>query len=369
MAGKPFSESQFPKMRRARVLEVLRAGERLTVPLDRIVFEEGDEIVFKGQVEGLMGLSQTEDIQLRGEEELGLERVRTESALLMEGIIGPDSSFEGKSLKELNFRQRFGVIILAVHRRGRNLRERFEDEKLTFGDTLLVQGPAEKMRALFEMKDFINLTQPQGKVPRVRKAPFAVAAMAGFMVLGALMGFGVVPTVPVVALAMGAALLVLLTGCLKPQEAYEAIEWRVVFLIMGMLGVGLAVERSGLAALVAHGLVGTVGPENPFLLIAVLYLLTAVLTEVISNNAVAALLAPLAIVIGLEAGVSPRPLVVAVMFGASASFVTPIGYQTNTFVYGAGGYRFGDFFRAGMPLAILLWLVASAMIPIIWPLV
>ncbi len=369
LAGKPFSESQFPKMRRARVLEVLRAGERLTVPLDRIVFEEGDEIVFKGQVEGLMGLSQTEDIQLRGEEELGLERVRTESALLMEGIIGPDSSFEGKSLKELNFRQRFGVIILAVHRRGRNLRERFEDEKLTFGDTLLVQGPAEKMRALFEMKDFINLTQPQGKVPRVRKAPFAVAAMAGFMVLGALMGFGVVPTVPVVALAMGAALLVLLTGCLKPQEAYEAIEWRVVFLIMGMLGVGLAVERSGLAALVAHGLVGTVGPENPFLLIAVLYLLTAVLTEVISNNAVAALLAPLAIVIGLEAGVSPRPLVVAVMFGASASFVTPIGYQTNTFVYGAGGYRFGDFFRAGMPLAILLWLVASAMIPIIWPLV
>jgi di/tricarboxylate transporter len=367
LAGAAFLESGLAKMRKARVLEVIRNGQRVTLPLNQIVFEGGDEIVFKGQVEGLMGISETEGIKLRGNESMGLEAVRTESALLMEGIIGPDSSLAGKSLRELNFRQRFGVIILAVHRRGRNLRERFEDEKLSFGDTILVQGPAEQMRQLFEMRDFINLSESKGTVLRPKRAPVAIAAIMGFMVLGALIGFGVVPEIPVVMLAMGAALLVLLTGCVDPKEAYRSIDWKVIFLICGMLGLGMALERSGLAGRLAGGLADVVG-GNRYLMIGALYLTAMLLTEVISNNAVAALLAPLAIVLGQKLGLDdPRPLVIAVMFGASASFLTPIGYQTNTFVYGAGGYRFGDFLRTGAPLSVLLWLAATALIPVIWP--
>ncbi|MDA1007311.1 MAG: SLC13 family permease [Verrucomicrobia bacterium] len=367
LAGAAFLESGLAKMRKARVLEVIRNGQRVTQPLNQIVFEGGDEIVFKGQVEGLMGISETEGIKLRGNESMGLEAVRTESALLMEGIIGPDSSLAGKSLRELNFRQRFGVIILAVHRRGRNLRERFEDEKLSFGDTILVQGPAEQMRQLFEMRDFINLSESKGTVLRPKRAPVAIVAIVGFMVLGALIGFGVVPEIPVVMLAMGAALLVLLTGCVDPKEAYRSIDWKVIFLICGMLGLGMALERSGLAGRLAGGLAEVVG-DNRYLMIGALYLTAMLLTEVISNNAVAALLAPLAIVLGQKLGLDdPRPLVIAVMFGASASFLTPIGYQTNTFVYGAGGYRFGDFLRTGAPLSVLLWLAATALIPVIWP--
>ena len=365
--GVPFPDSPLAKMKKARVIEVIRDGRRLRDSLKDIVFQSGDEIVFKGVLEGVMGISNTEGIDVRGNSSRGLEGIRTESALLMEGIIGPDSSMTGKSLKELNFRQRFGVLILAVHRRGRNLKERFEDEKLAFGDTLLVQGPAEKIRELFKQRDFINLSEPKHTVLRHNKAPIAIASLLLFMVLGALSGRMGIPTIPIVQLAITSALLVLITQCVSPQEAYRAIEWKVVFMIFGMLGLGMAIEKSGLAQLVATGMTTGLGIRNPYIMLSLMYLLAAVMTEIISNNAVAVLLTPLAIVMAQTLGVNPVPFIIAVMFGSSASFSTPIGYQTNTFVYGAGGYKFGDFFKTGAPLAVTLWIIASLLIPKIWP--
>ena len=365
--GKAFPDTPLASMKKARVLEVLRDGRKLHRALNKIIFKSGDEIVFKGVLEGVMDVSKTEGIDVRGNDAVGLEGIRTESALLMEGIIGPESTMTGKSLKELNFRQRFGVLILAVHRRGRNLRERFEDEKLAFGDTILVQGPREKMRQLFQRRDFINLSEPEHTVLRRSKAPIAIAALLLFMVLGALGGNFGIPHLPIVLLALIGALLVLITRCVQPQEAYRAIEWKVVFMIFGMLGLGMAIDKSGLAQLIANGMTDGLGIEDPRIMLALMYLLAAVMTEIISNNAVAVLLTPLAIVVAETLGVSPIPFVIAVMFGSSASFSTPIGYQTNTFIYGAGGYKFGDFFRAGFPLAVILWLIASFMIPILWP--
>ena len=174
--------------------------------------------------------------------------------------------------------------------------------------------------------------------------------------------------VPIVLIALSAAVFVLVTRCLEPSEAYQAIEWKVLFMIIGMLGLGKALEFSGVAMLLADWVVGTVGDADPRILIAAFYLLAAVLTEMVSNNAVAALLTPLSIIVSHQLGLDARPFIVAVMFGSSASFVTPIGYQTNTFVYGAGGYKFGDFFRAGFPLAVILWILASFLIPVMWPL-
>lgn len=365
--GTNFTETALAKMKRARVLEVLRGGRRLHRPLDEITFKAGDEIVFKGALEGVMGISKTEGIDVRGNAERGLEGIRTESALLMEGIIGPESTMTGKSLKELNFRQRFGVLILAVHRRGRNLQERFEDEKLAFGDTLLVQGPTEKIRTLFARRDFINLSEPEHTILRRNKAPIAIGALLLFMLAGALGGHFGIPRIPIVQLALIGALIVLVTRCVQPQEAYRAIEWKVVFMIFGMLGLGMAIEKTGLAQLIANGMTHGLGIQDPHIMLALMYLLAAVMTEIISNNAVAVLLTPLAIIVGQTLGVDPVPFVVAIMFGSSASFSTPIGYQTNTFVYGAGGYKFGDFFRAGFPLAVILWLIASFMIPLLWP--
>ena len=365
--NKAFPESPIAKMKKARVLEVLRDGVRLQTPLNKIIFQAGDEIVFKGVLEGVMGISKTEGIDVRGNERRGLEGIRTESALLMEGIIGPESSMTGRSLKELNFRQRFGVLILAVHRRGRNLRERFEDEKLAFGDTLLVQGPAEKMNQLFEQRDFINLSERKHAQVRRNKAPIAIGALLIFMILGAINGRFGIPSIPIVQLAFTSALIVLLTRCVEPQEAYRSVDWKVIFMIFGMLGFGMAIEKSGLAQLIANGLTEGLGIESPYIMLALMYLLAAVMTEIISNNAVAVLLTPLVIVVAHTLGASPLPFIIAIMFGSSASFSTPIGYQTNTFVYGAGGYKFGDFFKVGAPLAVILWLVASYVIPILWP--
>lgn len=374
LVDKLFPNTELAKMKKARVLEVVRDGERLRDPLPEIRFNVGDEIIFKGSIEALMGVTNTEGIDVRGEEKLGLGGVRTESAVLMEGILGPESSLAGKNLKELNFRQRFGVLILAVHRRGKNLRERFEDERLAFGDTLLVQGPAEKMRQLFQQKDFINLSEPKHRVNRLNKAPIVLLSLVAFVLLGAVSGNFGIPPIPTVLIAMCCALAVLVTRCLEPHEAFQAIEWRVVFMICGMLGLGLAMSHSGLAANIAKTVVGAVEGISfvdeglkPFLMLAAFYLLSNILTEMISNNAVAALLTPLSLYVGAQMGVDARPFVVAVMFGASASFSTPIGYQTNTFVYGAGGYKFGDFFRVGFPLNMLLWLVASLLIPVLWP--
>lgn len=371
--GLTFPESPLAKMKKARVLEVLRDGRRLRRPLPEIVFEAGDEIVFKGDLAGVMGISKTEGIDVRGNAERGLEGIRTESALLMEGIIGPDSNMTGKSLKELNFRQRYGVLILAVHRQGKNLRERFEDEKLAFGDTLLVQGPTEKMNTLFQQRDFINLSKPEHTAFRSSKAPIAIGALLLFMIAGALGGHFGIPRIPIVQLAMTGALLVLVTKCVQPHEAYRAIDWKVVFIIFGMLGLGMAIQASGLAQRIADGMTQNLGITNPYIMLALMYLFAAVMTEIISNNAVAVLLTPLAIVVAKTLAIangtdiSAIPFIIAVMFGSSASFSTPIGYQTNTFVYGAGGYKFGDFFRAGFPLAVILWLIASVMIPILWP--
>jgi len=366
LAGKNLSESWLKTQKKIRVLDIIRDGHRLRTSLDSVVFEVGDEIILKGKLETLMNLGK--DVTLRSSDDLGLEDIRTESAVLMEGIIGPDSTLAGKSLKQLNFRQRFGVLIVAVHRRGKNLRERFEDVKLAFGDTLLVQGPARRMQQLFELKDFVNLSEPQQQNTRPRKAWLAILALLAFMMIGALGGFGVIPKIPIVLVALATALFVLITRCVEPTEAYQSIDWKVLFLIFGMLGLGKAMEFSGVAELLAGKFVSAVGGLDPRLIIALVYLLAAVMTEMVSNNAVAVILTPLAIFVGIDLGVDPRPLIAAVMFGSSASFATPIGYQTNTFVYGAGGYKFGDFFRAGFPLAIILWIVASFLIPVIWPL-
>jgi di/tricarboxylate transporter len=368
LIGQKFIESSIKKMKKARVIDVVRDGNRVKQGLDKIVFEEGDEIIIKGRLGHLMGLSDQDGITQGTPDQLGLEDVRTESAVMMEGIIGPDSTLAGKSLKELNFRQRFGVIIVAVHRRGRNLRERFEDVKLAFGDTLLVQGPARRMQQLFELKDFVNLSEPKEIAIRSKKAPFAISAILAFMVVGLLSGINVIPPIPIVLVALSAAVFVLVTRCIDPSEAYQSIEWKVVFLIIGMLGLGQALQYSGVADILALKVVAATGGWDPRILIALFYLLAAVLTEMVSNNAVAALLTPLGIIVSIQLGVDAKPFIAAVMFGSSASFATPIGYQTNTFVYGAGGYKFGDFFRAGFPLAVILWIVASLLIPVIWPL-
>ncbi|HIG84787.1 MAG TPA: SLC13 family permease [Verrucomicrobia bacterium] len=361
LIGKNIKDSRLGKIRNFRVIEVVRSGNKLTNSIGQIVFEEGDQLLVKTRVEGVIDAGETTGIEIGVEAELGLQRLHTDSAILIEGVIGPGSSLVGRSLKDLNFRERFGVIILAVHRRGVNLRDSFENVKLAFGDTILVEGGVDRINNLSQERDFINLSQPKGRSIRRSKVPFAVGALLLFMVLASF------KVAPLIVLALGAALFTLFTRCIEPSEAYESIDWKVVFMIFGMLGLGSALQEVKVVESVAIKVTDWAAIlNNIHVLVAVIYLITAVLTEIISNNAVAALLTPVAITIGIALDIDPRPLVVAVMFAASASFSTPIGYQTNTYVYGAGGYKFTDFSRVGIPLALILWALSTFLIPLMW---
>ncbi len=363
LVGKLLPETEFARMREVRIIEVNRGGQRVTTSLKKLRFQEGDQLLLKTITAGVKSLQETKGIALHGESsELGLERVETQKARLVEGIIGPQSKMVGRTLAELNFRQKYRAIILAVHRQGQNLQERFENLRLAFGDTLLVEGPTDGINRLLEERDFLSLTEPKPRSFRRSKAPIAIAAILSVLILATL---GVLPIAP---LALMAATAVLLLRCIDAQEAYRAVDWKVIFLIFGMLGIGFAVEETGGAKLIAHGALTIVGDLGPVAVLSFVYLLTVVITALISNNATAVLLTPLVLQIAEQLSVDGRPFVVAVMFGSSACFATPIGYQTNTYVYGAGGYRFTDFPRVGILLNVLLWIVATVMIPFLWPL-
>ena len=363
LIGETLTETALAKLRGTRIIEVRRVGKRLQTPLNKLLLEAHDRVVLKSHAKGLAALRETSGVNVGSGQELGLTEIATEKSVVMEGVIGPKSSFVGKTVRELNFRQKYGVLIIAIHRQGVNLRDQFENVQLDFGDTLLVEGPEHRIRQLMLERDFLSLTEPETRTYRRSKAPFAIGAMVAVVTLAAL---GVMP---IAILALIGALAVILTRCIPPQDAYEAIDWKIIFLIFGMLAVGAGVEKTGAAALVANAMVDSIGGvAGAFIMVSLIYLLTNVTTEFVSNNATAVLLAPLAIQVAAVFGADPRPFLVAVMFASSASFATPIGYQTNTYVFGAGGYQFTDFPRVGVLLNLILWLVGSLLIPVLWPL-
>lgn len=362
LVGKTIVEAGLSKRRDIRVIEIRRRGNRVETPLKDLRFEPGDRVILKSHVAGVMEINQLPGLDFATKSELGLSYVQTEKAVIMEGMIGPKSSFVGQSLRELNFRQQYGLIVLAVHRHGENLRENFEKVNLEMGDTLLLEGSAERMKQLFAERAFLNLSQPkQQTVYRRGRQWLALLALFAVLVLGSLdfLAFEWV--------ALGAALLVCVGGCLDRGEIYQAVDWRIITMILGMLGLGTAMDETGAARTLAHGFMGVVGHWDPRLILSAVLLVTIILTELLSNNAVAALLTPLAIELAGGLGVDARPFVLAVMLGASIGYAVPTGYQTHLLVYGAGGYRFSDFLRLGILLDLLMWVLGSLLIPVFWP--
>jgi di/tricarboxylate transporter len=362
LVGKVLAETSLAKRRDMRVIEVRRSGNRVELPLNELRFEPGDRVIIKSRLSGVRGLTDVEGIDVAAKSEFGLSYVQTEKAVLVEGMLGPRSKLIGKTLRDIGFRQQFGIIILAVHRQGANLMDHFESLKLEVGDTLLFEGSAERMKELFRDSDVLNLSDTKEKtVYRRKRAWVALLALAMVMILGAR------DFVPFEWVALGAALLVTLGGCLESDEIYQAIDWRILIMILGTLALGEALDRTGASKTIVHGLMGLIGAWDKRLILSAVLLLTIIFTELLSNNAVAALLAPFAIEMGRDMGVDPRPFIVAVMIGASVGFAIPAGYQTHMMVYSAGGYRFSDFIRAGVPLDILCWILGSIFIPVFFP--
>lgn len=366
LIGQSFAESALKRTRGIRLLEVIRDGVALKGNVPNQALAEGDRLVLSCSPSAIASARQTEGIDFVGDRGLNLETISAHEGAIVEGVIGPMSSITGKSIREINFRQRYRMIILAVHRRGRNVREQLETLPLDFGDTLLMMGTEKAIENLRNSDDIILLDRPALPARDLRShLPIVIGVMV------ALIAAITANVMPVAAAAIVAVAVLFLTRTIKPKDAYASIEWRILFLIYGMLGLGMALEDSGTADLVSGFMVqlGDFLPEasRALALLAVVFIVTSILTEILSNNATVVLMAPIAIGIATSLGVDPRPFAIAACVASSASFATPIGYQTNTYVYGVGGYRFSDFFKVGLPLNLLYFAGSMLIIPMVWP--
>ena len=364
LIGKAISETGFSAEKGFKVIDVFRDGLSLRADLRDLIIQAGDRVVLRSPVSEVLTLKEAGSIAIgasASDLRPAFEPIQTSETVIMEGVIGPQSRLIGRSLTGLGLARLYGVYVLAIHRRGENVTNT-QDMRFDVGDTVLLEGPARGMRQLFDDGILNNLTETTERAIRRAKAPIAMVALV------AVMGLAALGVLPIAALALIAATAVVALGCLDHQEAYRAIRWDILMLIFGMLALGLAMEKSGAASLLVGHLAEVTAGFGPIAVLAVLYLVTSFLTEIMSNNAAAILLTPIAIGLGAQLGIDPRPFVVAVMFAASASFATPIGYQTNTLVYSAGGYRFSDFLKIGVPLNLVMFAAAMIVIPMFWPL-
>jgi di/tricarboxylate transporter len=357
--GRPLRDSPLVRDLDMDVLEIQRDGRPLAAGAGTVL-EAGDLLRVRGDVEKIRRAEEQKGIVLKSGLKWREEDLHSSETSLLEVLVAPGSALEGKTLKETGFRQIYGGTALAIRHRGELMRERLGTTPLRSGDVLLVEVRRDRIEALKRVQDFVIVSEIGLDEPRREKLPLALVIVAG-TVAAATLGL-----LPIVGSAILGSVLLVLTRCLTLEEAYQAIEWRVIFLLGGILPLGLALESTGGARLLSSLLVDTVGIWGPVAMVSVFYLLTSLLTEAMSNNATAALLAPIAISAAAALDVDPRPFLVAVTFAASASFMTPVGYQTNTLIYGPGHYRFADFLRVGTPLNLLFWLIATLLIPRFW---
>lgn len=343
------------------ILEVRRNAGRLLSPDPLTVLQAGDVLLVRCNVAQIKRLQERVGIALKPEMQWRDKDLESGHTQLMEAVVAPYSVLDGRSLKGIRFRDNFGATVLAVRHHGKVVHDNLNTRTLRGGDVLLIKTRKDAIERLRDSPAFVMISDVGLPAFRTHKLLIALAIVAGVV------GTATLNLVPIVVSAITGCVLLVLTGCLTMQEAYSAVEWRIIFLLAGVLTLGIALEKTGAALLLSNWLIATVGVWGPVALVSAFYFVTSLLTEAMSNNATAALLAPIAIAAAQSMGLDPRPFLMAITFAASASFMTPVGYQTNTLIYGPGQYTFVDFLRVGTPLNILFWLLATLLIPVFWP--
>ena len=355
LIGREVTGVQLFKREGVRLVDVVRGDASLRRQLQGVELQVGDRVVLRTQMTELLSLQRNKELRR-------VDQVSAVETQTVEVLITPGCKMVGRTLGSLRLRRRYGVYVLAVHRRSQNIGRQIDDLVVRVGDTLLLEGSAEDIQRLASDQNVVDVSKPSAREFRRSKAPIAIGALVGIVALAAL---GVAP---ILSLAVVAVAAVLVTGCIDAEEAFEFVDGRLLALIFGMLAVGAALQETGAVALVAGAVAPQLAGLSPFFVVLAIYAMSTLLTEVVSNNAVAVVMAPIAIGLAEVLAVDARPLVVAVMIASSAAFATPIGYQTNTLVYGPGGYKFSDFMKVGLPLNLSLAVIVSAVIPLIWPL-
>ena len=348
---------EIPLFKRAavRVIDVLRGDASLRRNLAEVVLEPGDRVVLRTEMADLLEMQGNKNLQMVDK----LSSVATET---VEVLISPGARLIGRRLGDMRLRRRYGVYVLAAHRRSQNIGRQLDDLVVRVGDTLLLEGAPEDIGRLAVDMELVDVSRPSARPYRREKAPIAILSLLSVVVLAAM------DVAPIQALAFIAAAVILVTRCVDAEEAFSFVDGRLLAMIFAMLAVGQALEHTGTVNLIVDFVGPYLAGMPPFVTLVCVYFLGLAMTEVLSNNAVAVLLTPIAIALAQSLGHDPRAYVVAVMFSATVAFATPIGYQTHMMVYGPGGYKFSDFIRVGIPLDIVTGVVACLTIPMFWPL-
>ena len=358
LVGKSVLESRLGQDHDVTVLRLLHVTKAVWAPLRQPVMG-GDVLLVRGKVDELMRLRSSAKLELNVDFKLRDETLQTEDLRLVQALVAPGADLIENTLKDLDFRNRYKALVLAIQRRGEPIRDKLNSVSLRLGDALLIQAHESQIQELRKDKNFIVLDEVPGVALR-HKAPLVLG------ILAAVVGLAALGVMPILVTAILGCLAMVLTRCLRLEEAYHAINWQVIFLLGGILPLGIAMQKTGAAGFIAGRAVGMVGDMGPVAVLAVVYLMTSVMTDTMSNNAAAVLLAPIAISTAEQIGVDPRPFLMAITFAASTGFSTPVGYQTNTMIYNAGGYKYTDFLRTGVPLSILFWIMSVIFIPRLW---
>ncbi len=361
LAERDLVESRLGNAFGLTVVGIAREGELLSMPSPQEKIQPEDLLILQGQPQDLEVLAGLQELRITSRSPSLVAELESQQIGVTEVLLSPRTTLAGKTLSELLFRDHYGVSVLAIWRKGRAYRTGLQDMPLQFGDALLVYGPRRSLEAVARNPDFLVLDAAAAQAPRLEKAPIAGAVMV-VTLLSAILGF-----VPIAIAAVAGSALMVLSKCLSMEEAYSAIEWKVIFLIACMLPLGVAVENTGAAQMAASALIAAVGDWGPRWVVAALFFVTVMGTQVIPTAALVVLMTPVALSTAETLGISPHLLMMTIAISASASFASPLSHPANLLVMGPGGYRFIDYVKVGVPLTFVAFFIAVWLLPILWP--
>jgi len=361
LVGKTLVESRLGDGFGLGVMGIIRDGITYLLPNPDEHLEAGDELLIKGRPDDFLTLEGLGGLEIDNQAPPEMSNLESEHVGMAEMILSPRTTLAGKTIRQIHFRDKYGLSVLAVWCGGRAYRSNLRDMTLRFGDALLIYGPRDRLRILGEESDFLVLTEDAQEAPRLKKAPVSILIMVAVLIPV------ILDVLPISIAALAGVVLMILTRCLTMDEAYRSIEWKAIFLIAGMLPLGTAMESTGAASYLAEGMVVLVGSWGPLAVTAGLFILAALASQVMPNAAVAVLLAPIALNTANDLGISPYPLMMTVAVSASAAFLSPVGHPANILVMGPGGYKFSDYIKVGIPLTLVVLGVVLLVMPVFWP--
>ena len=362
LAGATLSKSRLADVFDFRVVAVFRDGKLKVMPRGDDVLEGADLLLIEGQSSDLDVLRGLQELEIDTSVSSNVGAFDSERLTLMDATLDPRTTLAGKTVGELNFRERYGIELAGIEREGQPVGTDLADERLQVGDALLLLGPRDRLQLLATDSDFLVLTPLGQEPPDTRRAPLAALIM-GLVVASVMLGYAPI----YIAAVIGASIMVLL-GCLSMEQAYRAIDWRAIFLIAGMLPLGTAMQQTGAATYLADQVMLLLGDSGPWPVIMGLYILTAMATMIIPTAALVVLMSPIVLSAMSDMGLAPQTAMMAVAMAASASFTSPISHPANILVMGPGGYRFVDYLKVGVPLTIVVFITVMILLPILWPL-